>query len=452
MNKAILFLLLLLFAGQRSAQNIYFPPLTGNEWEELNPAALGWDTSKIRDFYDFAELKNSKAILVLKDGRIVIEKYFGSFNADSIWYWASAGKTLTAFLVGQAIEEGLFSLTDTTSSLLGYGWTSLTPDQEKRITVLNQLTMTTGLDDGVFDPYCTLPGCLIYKAAPGTRWAYHNAPYTLLDSVIINTTGQTYNQYFFQKIRNRTGMNGLWMRQGYNNVYFSNARSMARFGILIQNKGIWNNDTLMSDTSYYRNMLNTSQNLNKSYGYLWWLNGKESYMLPQSQIVFPGSFAPDAPSDMFSALGKNGQIISISPSKGIILIRMGDVPDSSTEVPTTLCNSLWRELNKVMTPPSGVSEETTPRGFELLGNFPNPFNPQTVIRFSQPERGVVSLEVMNIKGEKLTDIFTGELGAGIHDIVFNGAEYPSGMYLIRLSSCTESGECISATLKALLIK
>ncbi len=41
--------------------------------------------------------------------------------------------------------------------------------------------MTTGLDDGVPDVDCMLPSCMIYKADAGTRWAYHNAPYTILD-------------------------------------------------------------------------------------------------------------------------------------------------------------------------------------------------------------------------------------------------------------------------------
>ena len=60
------------------------------------------------------------------------------------------------------------------------------------------------------------------------------APNTLLDSVVMKSTGQSYNQYFFSRIRNRIGMNGLWLPSGDNNVYFSNARSMARFGILIR--------------------------------------------------------------------------------------------------------------------------------------------------------------------------------------------------------------------------
>ena len=53
-------------------------------------------------------------------------------------------------------------------------------------------------------------------------------------------------------------MSGAWFQQ----VYYSKARDMARFGLLNLNKGIWNTDTLLKDTAYFRAMTNTSQNLN----------------------------------------------------------------------------------------------------------------------------------------------------------------------------------------------
>lgn len=85
--------------------------------------------------YNFLEQKNSKAFILLKDGKIVLEKYFGAFTQDSIWYWASAGKTLTALLTGIAQEEGYLLITDSTSKYLGSGWTSEPPQKERLITV-----------------------------------------------------------------------------------------------------------------------------------------------------------------------------------------------------------------------------------------------------------------------------------------------------------------------------
>jgi hypothetical protein len=61
---------------------------------------------------------------------------------------------------------------------------------------------------------------------------------------------------------------------------------MARFGLLMLNKGNWNGNVILSDTNYYNQMVNSSQTLNPSYGYLWWLNGKASYMLPACSLAF----------------------------------------------------------------------------------------------------------------------------------------------------------------------
>jgi CubicO group peptidase (beta-lactamase class C family) len=142
---------------------------------------------------------------------------------------------MTAFLIGIAQRDSILSINDSASHYLGSGWTSCPPDKERLITVLNQLTMTTGLKDLVVNPECTSLGCLVYKADVGTRWAYHTGPYTLLDKVLENASGQIVNIYFNTKIRSRIGMNGLWVPLGYNNVYTSNARSMARFGLLALN-------------------------------------------------------------------------------------------------------------------------------------------------------------------------------------------------------------------------
>jgi hypothetical protein len=146
-----------------------------------------------------------------RTGKSCVEHYYGTFTVDSVWYWASAGKSLTAFTVGIAQQEGHLSISDTTSQYLGHGWTACPPVKEDLITIRHQLTMTTGLDDGVPDDHCTLDSCLQYLADAGTRWAYHNAPYTLLDSVIESATGQTLNSYLYQKISLPTGILGLYL-------------------------------------------------------------------------------------------------------------------------------------------------------------------------------------------------------------------------------------------------
>lgn len=338
-----------------SAQNLYFPPIAGSGWESTSPQSLNWCGNKVDSLYNFLEEKNTKAFILLKDGKIVLEKYFGSHTQSDPWYWASAGKTLTAFMTGIAQQENLLSLSDSTSKYLGRGWTKCTPEQERMITLRHQLTMTSGLDDAVADHHCTLDTCLIYKSVAGTRWAYHNAPYTLLDVVIENATGATLNSYTNQKLKIPTGITGTFVKVGYNNVYFSNARSMARFGLLILNKGNWNGNQIMTDADFFNQMVSSSQSLNNAYGYLWWLNGKSNYMVPGSQFVFNGFLNPDAPADMIAALGKNGQFLNVVPDQNLVWVRMGEAPDGG-DVPFLLNNQIWQYLNSLECNPSGSTK------------------------------------------------------------------------------------------------
>lgn len=336
------------------ASSLYFPPSGNTTWATTDPATLGWETAKIPALYNLLSTNGTRAFIVLKDGKIVMEAYFGktitglaNFTKDSYWYWASAGKTLTSFTVGKAQEDGFLKIGDKTSTYLGKGWTSLTTAQEDLITVRNQLTMTTGLDDGVANSDNTTPASLIYKAPAGSRWAYHNAPYTLLEKVVANATKKTFDTYFNSVLKNKIGMDGYWLKTGDNNVYYSSARSMAKFGLLMLNKGVWNSQVIMKDAAYFNQMITPSQTLNKSYGYLWWLNGKESYMMPKTQFIFPGSIIPQAPADMYSALGKDGQYLNVIPSKGIVVVRMGENPEA-TLVPVYFLRDIWTQLSDIM--------------------------------------------------------------------------------------------------------
>lgn len=391
--------LLFFFSQSGSAQSLYFPPLNQNAfWDTASPRQMGWCMDKVDTLYKFLEQENTKAFIVLVNGKIALEKYFGTFTQDSSWYWASAGKTLTAFLVGKAQEEGKLKITDTTSKYLGKGWTNLTAAQEAAINIRHQLTMTTGLDDGVPDNHCTLDTCLIYKAAPGARWAYHNAPYTLLEKVITNATGTAINTYTSQKLMNRIGMSGLWFMIDYNNVFLSKARSMARFGLLAQNGFIWNGDTLLKDRAYAEAQVNTSQNINKGYGYLWWLNGKGTFMLPGLQTVFPGSYAPSAPADMFSALGKNGQILSVSKSKGIVFVRMGNPKGGpGPDVSVTLPENIWKRLNEVMCNTTDVADTRK----KTLSVYPNPAADAVVIEAGTAIKKVL---LMDMAGKTVSEV------------------------------------------------
>jgi CubicO group peptidase (beta-lactamase class C family) len=341
----------LCFTGIIGAQTGLYFPAAGNNWQTLAPSELGFCPDRIDSLYNFLETHNSKGFILLKDGKIVLEKYFGTFKQDSLWYWASAGKSLSAYLMGIAVEQNGVQLSAPASTYLGAGWTITPPNKEALIQVKHLLTMTSGLDDnvtvpGVTDPdNCTQPACLQYKADAGARWAYHNAPYHLTHSVIEKASSQTLNQFTQARLWSKIGGAGYWV----NHIQFSTVRNMARFGLLAQAKGIWQQDTLIRNAQYVTQMTQPSQALNKSYGYLWWLNGQTSFMLPGLQLALPGPLISNAPADMYAALGKNDQKIHVVPSKGWVVVRMGNdggyTGPSGGQVPIYFDNEMWAYLN-----------------------------------------------------------------------------------------------------------
>ncbi|MDG1278320.1 MAG: serine hydrolase [Algoriphagus sp.] len=334
-------------------QNLYFPPNGSVAWESIPVTELGWDAVKLAELLTWLPTQDTRAFIILKDGKIVVEEYWGEnltglgkMNQDSFWYWASAGKTLTAALVGIAEEQKLLKISDRTQEYLGEGWTAMSNIQEQEIKIIHHLTMTTGLDDQNVDLDNTNPESLTYLAEPGQRWSYHNAPYTLLEKVVENASGKSYQTYFEEQIGKRIGMSGFWQKSGFNNVFFSNARSFARFGLLLQAKGNWNGDKIWS-SNYFDALSESSTDINRAYGYLTWLNGKSSYMLPQSQTVFPGMLIPQGPADMYQAMGKNGQFLMVVPSQGLVIVRMGGSGDNAL-VPFLLIRDIWERLSPVI--------------------------------------------------------------------------------------------------------
>ena len=100
----VAYFLLLLNVQYLIGQNIYFPPNNEDTWATTSLQEIGWCQQKVDTLLDYLENQNTEAFIILKDGKIVIEEYFGTFGKDSLWDWASAGKTLTACLTGIAQE------------------------------------------------------------------------------------------------------------------------------------------------------------------------------------------------------------------------------------------------------------------------------------------------------------------------------------------------------------
>jgi hypothetical protein len=114
--------------------------------------------------------------------------------------------------------------------------------------------------------------------------------------------------------------------------------------------------------------------------------------------------------------------------------RAGNVSDSVVHFITIIDTTI-----------SSVSDRLTiPGSFALLQNFPNPFNPKTVIQFSIPHFGFISLRIYNVLGEEISTLVSEELHPGTYKANWDASSVPSGVYFYRLQagSFTETKKLI----------
>jgi hypothetical protein len=122
---------------------------------------------------------------------------------------------------------------------------------------------------------------------------------------------------------------------------------------------------------------------------------------------------------------------------------------SATRVDQNMANGdiYWLFLPSLST---GVSEDKlslNPETYSLFQNYPNPFNPSTTIRYALPNRSHVTLSVFNMLGQRVADLFNGEVAGGYHEVQFNATNLASGMYFYKL----QAGNFIQ-TRKLLLVR
>ena len=330
---------------QTPTESMYYPSNTSASWETKSLSSLGWNQNAVQPLKDYLNQKGTKSFMILVNGRIVMEEYFNGHTATATWEWNSAGKTLVASTVGIAQQENLLNINNKVSDYLGTEWTSMPLNKENLITVKHLLTMTAGNDD---TKQYVIKSNLTYIADAGTRWAYSNIFQKLTD-VVNKASNKPFETYFNEKLKSKIGMEGFWNFGTIFTIYHSNTKSMARFGLLALNKGKWNNEQIINE-SYFNESVSTSQSINPSYGYLWWLNGKTSFMIPNEQNVYQGFLVPNAPADMYAAMGAKDQRIYVIPSKKMAVIRMGDASDpvNPNFAVSGFDNELWGKINAVL--------------------------------------------------------------------------------------------------------
>jgi chitinase len=115
---------------------------------------------------------------------------------------------------------------------------------------------------------------------------------------------------------------------------------------------------------------------------------------------------------------------------GVMIWALGeDLWDGGQPLMTAVARAMSSPTDVVSRPP-----ESAPEGFVLFGNYPNPFNPSTRVRYSLPRRSVAELVVYNAIGQEVARLAGGVQDAGMHEVRFDAGALASGVYFYRLSA------------------
>ncbi len=297
---------------------------------------------KINNLDKFLEDNQTTAFIVIKDDNILYEKYFNGFTRDSINTSFSTAKSFTSALIGIAIHEGYIKSIE--EPITNYIPELLTRDKRfEKITIKNLLMMASGIkyeegkawmgDDALTYTSPDLRKVAIEKTEiitePNRYFLYNNFHPLLLGIILERATGVTVAEYMQEKIWKQIGMEfeGSWSldskQSGFEKMESGiNARSIdfAKFGRLFLNNGSFDGKQIIPaewvkestspppeqllKSDFYNNIKQNGSVI-QYYKYMWW-----------------GFLRDDAGYD-FGAAGKYSQIINISPSKNLIIVRNG---------------------------------------------------------------------------------------------------------------------------------
>ena len=324
-----------------ASSSLYCPPHpSDDEWQTVTPTEAGYDGAALEEVLSYAESQRSSGVVVLYDGKILVERYWEVPEKEGSRYTtmvaaatpdgraiedvASAQKNIVSFLAGVASGKGLLDLGAPVSDYIGEGWSKATVEQEAAITVEHLLSMSSGLlADRTFE------------AAAGEKWRYNTSVYSRMFPILESVSGLSLEECTAQWLTMPTGMSESswvprpWVKatQDANVVGFgTSARDLARFGLLLMREGLWNGNDVLNNPGYVARSTSPSQELNPAYGYLWWLNGQQRRLTFNREEI-EGQYIRNAPPDLYAAEGALGRKCYVVPSLKIIVTRLGDQPE-----------------------------------------------------------------------------------------------------------------------------
>lgn len=292
--------------------------------------------------------RNTRAIIVIKNGKILAERYAKGFNQQSPLLGWSMTKSLMSAVTGILIKQSKITLTQ--NDLLPL-WEN---DERVDITVENLLNMDTGL--AFFEVYG--PGedatIMLFNSADtsayaadmpleyklGTHWSYSSGTTNLLAHILrkqADLNPAEFYDFMYRELFNPLGMTSMVIQADESgdpiasSFGYATARDWAKFGLLYLNNGVWNGQQILPKgwTDYTRLPLSHAEK--GGYKAQFWLNGGEKNN-PENR------YFDKLPTDFYAALGHDGQQLMISPSLNMIVVRLGRTIDDSWDENTFISN------------------------------------------------------------------------------------------------------------------
>lgn len=284
--------------GQSVISNPLKPPLA--DFPVARPAEIGMNEDTIQRYLELIQSTppaDLRGLVVIKDGKLVVEEYFNTYWRETIHDIRSAGKSITALLLGIAIDQGLISDVDQKVCSFFPEFGSYPACSDKGLTIRHLLTMSSGLnaDSGnsdspgnsgnwiAEDNWVELAMSLDYVFTPGSQWVYTDVCPMLLGAIIERTSGMLLRdfaaRYLFAPLSIReyywyTGKGGQTGPMG--NLYIS-ALDFAKIGYLILNDGMFSGKEIVSakwihEMTLPRMDISSLNPFSDDYGYFWYLN------------------------------------------------------------------------------------------------------------------------------------------------------------------------------------
>jgi len=268
--------------------------------------------------------KRTRSVLVIYKDKIIAEQYGTGFNKNSKICGWSMTKSITATCFGILQKQGKMNIMQRSPIK---EWAS---DERSKITINDLLHMNSGLEwnedysklsDAVKMLYLSedMTKSQIDKALvgkPNSTWNYSSGTSNLLSGILRQQfrTHQEYLDFWYTNFIDKIGMNSMVVETDMAGNYvgssysWATTRDWAKFGLLYLHKGNWNGEQLF-DESWAKYVSTPTNGSKGDYGAHFWLNAGGRY--------------PDAPRDLYSANGFQGQKVFIIPSKDLVIVRMG---------------------------------------------------------------------------------------------------------------------------------